>query len=73
VRLPGMDAVLSSSEHPRLYESGVRRRPWTQVYTSRGIGTTRLHVRFLARPEVALLTLTGAERPARPGRQRPVS
>jgi predicted MPP superfamily phosphohydrolase len=44
----------------------VRRRPWTQVYTSRGIGTTHLPIRFMARPEVALLTLTAAPRPRRP-------
>ncbi|HUH12803.1 MAG TPA: metallophosphoesterase [Longimicrobiales bacterium] len=63
VRLPLLGALVSSAEHPELYEEGVRRRPWTQVYTSRGIGTTGLPFRFLARPEVALLELTGAPRP----------
>jgi uncharacterized protein len=65
VRLPGWGAVVNSAEHPELYEAGVRRRPWTQVYTSRGIGTTHLPVRFLTRPEVAILTLTSAGRPPR--------
>jgi uncharacterized protein len=68
VRLPGLGAVVNSAAHPDLYEAGVRRRPWTQVYTSRGIGTTHLPVRFLTRPEVALLTLTSADRPPRPRR-----
>jgi uncharacterized protein len=65
VRLPFMGAVVNSAEHPDLYDAGVRRRPWTQVYTSRGIGTTHLPVRFLAPPEIALLTLTGQPRPRR--------
>jgi uncharacterized protein len=66
VRLPFFGALVNSAEHPELYEAGVRRRPWTQVYTSRGIGTTHLPIRFMARPEVALLTLTAAPRPRRP-------
>jgi predicted MPP superfamily phosphohydrolase len=63
VRLPGVGALVNSAEHDDLYEAGVRRRAWTQVYTSRGVGTVRLRVRFLTRPEVAVLTLTGAPRP----------
>lgn len=65
VRLPFVGAVLNSAGHPDLYEVGVRRRPWTQVYTSRGIGTTHLPIRFLAPPEIAILELTGASRPQR--------
>lgn len=65
VRLPGMGAVANSAEHEELYEQGLRRRPWTQVYTSRGVGTVHLPVRFLCRPEVAVLELTGAPRPPR--------
>ncbi|HSJ24542.1 MAG TPA: metallophosphoesterase [Longimicrobiales bacterium] len=67
VRLPFLGAVINSAEHPELYEAGVRRRPWTQVYTSRGIGTTHLPVRFLAPPEIAVLELTAAPRPGRAG------
>jgi uncharacterized protein len=66
VRLPFLGALVNSAERSDLYEAGVRRRPWTQVYTSRGIGTTHLPVRFLAPPEIALLTLTGTPRPRRP-------
>lgn len=65
VRLPGIGAIISSSDHPELYEAGVRRRPWTQVYTSRGIGTVHLPIRFLTPPEVSILTLTGEPRPRR--------
>lgn len=62
VRLPGIGAIVNSAEHADLYEAGVRRRPWTQVYTSRGIGTVHLPVRFLTRPEMAIVTLTSAPR-----------
>ena len=64
VRLPFLPAPVNSAEHASLYEDGLRRRPWTQVYTSRGIGTSGLPFRFFARPEVSLLTLTAAPRPA---------
>jgi hypothetical protein len=67
VRLPFVGAVRNPSQHDELYEEGLRRRPWTQVYTSRGVGTVHIPVRFLCRPEVAMLTLTGAPRPPRPG------
>jgi uncharacterized protein len=63
VRFPFIGAPVSSAERADLYEDGLRRRPWTQVYTSRGLGTTRLPVRFLARPEVAILELTRQPRP----------
>jgi uncharacterized protein len=63
VRLPWIGALVNSADRTDLYESGVRRRPWTQVYTSAGIGAVHLPVRFLARPELAVLTLTGAARP----------
>jgi uncharacterized protein len=65
VRFPFIGAPVSSAVHPELYEDGLRRRPWTQVYTTRGLGTTRLPIRFLARPEVTVLELTGSARPKR--------
>lgn len=58
VRLPWIGAPVSSATRADLYDEGLRRRPWTQVYTSRGVGTVRLPVRFLARPEIAVLHLT---------------
>jgi predicted MPP superfamily phosphohydrolase len=63
VRLPFVGAPMNSSVYPELYEEGLRRRPWTQVYTSRGIGTVALPVRFMARPEIAVLELSNAPRP----------
>lgn len=63
VRVPFVGAPVNTAENPDLYEHGLRRRPWTQVYTSRGIGTSRIPVRFLARPEISLLDLTAAPRP----------
>jgi len=66
VRLPFVGALRNPAKHDDLYEEGLRRRPWTQVYTSRGVGTVHIPVRFLCRPEVAMLTLTAAPRPPRP-------
>lgn len=63
VRLPFVGPVLNPSQG-ETYDQGLRRRPWTQVYVSRGVGTVHLPVRFLCRPEVAVLELTGAPRPA---------
>lgn len=65
VRLPFAGAVRNAADFDELYEEGLRRRPWTQVYTSRGVGTVHLPLRFLCRPEVAVLELTGAPRPGR--------
>ena len=63
VRLPVIGAPIHSSEFPELYQSGLRRRPWTQVYTSRGIGA-KVPIRFGSRPEVAILELSNAPRTA---------
>jgi uncharacterized protein len=63
VRMPLIGALRNPAERDDLYEFGLRRRPWTQVYVSRGVGTVHLPVRFLCRPEVAVLTLTCAARP----------
>lgn len=67
VRLPWVGALKNPAVYEDLYEEGLRRRPWTQVYVSRGVGTVHLPVRFLCRPEVAVLELTGAPRPPRGG------
>jgi uncharacterized protein len=67
VRLPWIGAPVSSSHHEELYDEGLRRRPWTQVYTTRGIGTVHLPLRFMARPEITVLRLTADPRPGRSG------
>ena len=64
IRLPFLPAPVNSAEHADLYEDGLRRRPWTQVYTSRGLGTVHLPLRLFARPEVTLLELTASPREA---------
>lgn len=66
VRLPIFGAPVTAAVYGDLYESGLRRRPWTQVYTSRGIGTIGMPLRLFARPEVAILELTGRRRPPLP-------
>lgn len=63
VRLPWVGALVNPAVRDDLYEEGLRRRPWTQVYTSRGLGGSRTQLRFLCRPEVALLHLTNSPRP----------
>lgn len=70
VRLPFVGALRNPAEREDLYDEGLRRRPWTQVYVSRGIGTVHIPVRFLCRPELAVLELTGAPRPPRRGGKR---
>lgn len=65
IRIPFFGAPVNSAENADLYDEGLRRRPWTQVYTSRGLGTVHLPVRLFARPEVTVLELTGAPRPRR--------
>jgi predicted MPP superfamily phosphohydrolase len=70
VRLPLVGAVKNPADFDDLYEEGLRRRPWTQVYTSRGVGTVHLPIRLLCRPEVAILELTGAPRFSRGGGRR---
>ena len=59
IRLPSVGPLHRKSE---IYDQGLRRRPWTQVFTTRGIGTTALPIRLGAPPEVALLELTGEPR-----------
>ncbi len=60
VRLPFVGAVRNPATRDDLYESGLTRRPWTQVYVSRGIGTVHLPVRFMARPEIAIIEVVGS-------------
>jgi uncharacterized protein len=68
IRLPRLGALATPLEDglQELYDEGLRRRPWTQVYVSRGVGTSTLPIRFLCRPEVALLRLSSAPRARRP-------
>lgn len=66
IRIPFIGPVRTKST---TYDHGLRRRPWTQVYTSRGLGNTLLPIRFRARPELAVLELTAAPRPSWRGKR----
>ncbi len=57
IRLPFIGPLATSVDHDELYEEGVRNRPWTRVYTSRGVGNVKLPLRFGTRPEVTILEL----------------
>lgn len=58
--LPGGVPVLTSSAMPRRLASGAWRVGQLQGYTSRGVGTSALDVRFNCPPEVTLHTLVMA-------------
>jgi predicted MPP superfamily phosphohydrolase len=63
VRLPFFGAILTSSQLGKRYEMGLYREGKTHMYVSRGIGLEGLsapRVRFLAPPEITLVTLQGA-------------
>ena len=57
VNLPLLRRRLTPSRHPDRYRSGHAEERGRHLFVSRGIGTSRLPVRFLAPPEVALLHL----------------
>lgn len=64
VRLPLVGALLTSSQLGRQYAMGHYRRGRTHLYVSRGVGLEGLsapRVRLLCRPEITLITLTGAD------------
>lgn len=54
IRLPGLGPLKRKSA---TYDEGPQLRPRTCVYTSRGVGTSLLPLRFGARPEVVILEL----------------
>lgn len=62
VRLPGIGAILTSSQLGKKYEMGLYRHGRTHLYVSRGVGLEGLsapRVRFLAPPEVTLIDIAG--------------
>jgi len=48
------------SRYGTKYLAGLVRTPWTQVFVTRGLGTSGVPLRFRARPEINLLTLAPA-------------
>ncbi|MCI0393537.1 MAG: metallophosphoesterase [Chloroflexi bacterium] len=62
VRLPWFGALLTSSQFGKRYEMGLYREGQTHLYVSRGVGLEGLsapRVRFLAPPEITLVTIGG--------------
>jgi predicted MPP superfamily phosphohydrolase len=57
VVVPGYGAPIVPSSYGQKYLYGLAQGPRCQVFTTRGVGTVTPPVRFLCRPEVALITL----------------
>ncbi len=58
IRLPLYGAVVTNSTKGKQYESGLYEVGHTKMYVSRGIGMIGIPVRFLAPPEVALISVS---------------
>jgi uncharacterized protein len=57
VVVPGFGAPKVPSVYGQKYLYGLVQAPYTRVFVTRGVGTVSPPVRFLCRPEVALITL----------------
>jgi predicted MPP superfamily phosphohydrolase len=60
VRFPLLGATVVPSRYGHRYAAGLFRVEDTALYVSRGLGTVRCPLRFLCRPELAILTLRRA-------------
>jgi predicted MPP superfamily phosphohydrolase len=57
VRFPLVGATVVPSRYGHRYAAGLFQVEGTTLYVSRGLGTVRFPIRFLCRPELAVLTL----------------
>jgi predicted MPP superfamily phosphohydrolase len=57
VRFPLLGATVVPSRYGHRYAAGLFRVEGTTLFVSRGLGTVRFPLRFLCRPELAILTL----------------
>jgi predicted MPP superfamily phosphohydrolase len=57
VRLPLLGATVVPSRYGARYAAGLFHEGGAHLYVTRGLGVVRLPVRFLCRPELAILTL----------------
>jgi uncharacterized protein len=57
VLVPGYGAPIVPSSYGQKYLYGLIQGPCCQVFITRGVGTITVPVRFLCRPEIALITL----------------
>jgi len=62
VRLPLVGATVVPSRYGARYAAGLFHEGTTHLYVTRGLGVVRLPVRFLCRPELAILTLRRGSR-----------
>jgi uncharacterized protein len=60
VILPAVGIRRVPSRYGKKYAAGLVRTPWTQVFVTRGLGTSVVPIRIRCRPEINLLTLTAA-------------
>jgi predicted MPP superfamily phosphohydrolase len=60
IRFPFLGALTTDTALGREFTSGLFRRGRAQLFITRGVGTTRVPFRFLAPPEVAMVTLRAA-------------
>jgi predicted MPP superfamily phosphohydrolase len=60
IRLPFVGALTTDTALGRRYAAGLFRRTGSTLYITRGIGTSRIPLRFLSPPELTLLTLRHA-------------
>ena len=60
IRIPFIGVLTTDTELGRHFASGLFRKGPTQLFITRGVGTTRVPFRFLVPPEVALITLERA-------------
>jgi len=63
VVVPFINASFASTAYGKKYLSGLCQAPVTQVFVTRGIGTTTLPIRLNCPPEISLITLRTACRP----------
>ncbi|MGC9004545.1 MAG: metallophosphoesterase [bacterium] len=59
IRLPFLGAIFTKSRLPRRYAQGLSNIFDTYLYVSRGIGMSKIPIRFLCPPEITLLHIKG--------------
>jgi predicted MPP superfamily phosphohydrolase len=57
VRFPSLGALVSNSDAPKSYTSGLWKHGQMTGYTSSGVGCSMLPIRFGCPPEIAVITL----------------
>jgi predicted MPP superfamily phosphohydrolase len=63
IRLPLIGALVTDTRLGRGYAAGLFVEGRSALFTNRGVGTTRIPLRFLSPPEAAVVTLAGGDAP----------